>query len=38
MTFNVNYQAQVYGRDLGLSVAASMTRFNPDSNWRKVQP
>ena len=40
MTFVVNHEGVVYEKDLGKqtgSVAAAMTRFDPDKTWRKVQ-
>jgi hypothetical protein len=39
-TFLVNHEGVVFEKDLGAStpsLAASMTRFNPDSTWRKSQ-
>jgi hypothetical protein len=41
MTFIVNHDGVVYQRNLGrrtAAIAASMTRFDPDSNWSKAQP
>ncbi len=41
MTFIVNQDGDVYEQDLGLrteSVAAGIKLFDPDSNWRKVEP
>ena len=40
MTFLVNHDGVVYEKDLGPqtpSIAAGMTRFNPDATWRKAQ-
>jgi hypothetical protein len=40
MTFIVNHDGVVYEKDLGpqtASIAAGMTRYNPDSTWRKAQ-
>ena len=39
-TFLVNHDGVVYEKDLGpqtASIAAGMTRFNPDATWRKAQ-
>jgi hypothetical protein len=39
-TFLVNHEGVVYEKDLGPqtgTVAAAMTRFNPDATWRKAQ-
>ena len=39
-TFLVNHDGVVYEKDLGpqtASIAAAMTRFNPDATWRKAQ-
>lgn len=39
-TFIINQQGIVYGKDLGKTtsdIAASMTEFNPDKNWKPVQ-
>ncbi|MGE5089107.1 MAG: DUF2950 domain-containing protein [Candidatus Levyibacteriota bacterium] len=41
MTFIVNHDGIVYQRNLGsrtAAIAASITRFDPDSNWSKAQP
>ena len=41
MTFIVNYNGQVYQKDLGTHtarLAEQMTSFNPDSTWKKVDP
>jgi Protein of unknown function (DUF2950) len=41
MTFIVNQDGIVYQRDLGADTtkaAESMTSFDPDSNWKKVEP
>jgi hypothetical protein len=38
MTFVVNYEGVVFSKDLGpntTKIAASMTRFDPDSTWKK---
>ena len=38
-TFIVNHDGVVYQKDLGpqtASVAAKMTRFNPDSTWKRI--
>ena len=40
MTFVVNHEGVVYEKDLGkqtASVGAAMTRFDPDTTWRKAQ-
>ena len=40
MTFIVNHDGVVYEKDLGpqtASIAAGMTRYNPDATWRKAQ-
>jgi hypothetical protein len=40
VTLIVNHEGVVFEKDLGpqtASVAAAMTRFNPDSTWRKVK-
>ena len=40
MTFMVNYEGVVYQRDLGddtAALAAKITRFNPDKNWKPAQ-
>ena len=40
MTFIVNHEGVVYEKDLGAqtqSIAAGMTRYNPDATWRKAQ-
>ena len=40
MTFIVNHDGVIYEKDLGpqtASIAAGMTRFNPDATWRKSQ-
>jgi hypothetical protein len=40
MTFIVNHDGVVYEKDLGAktdSIAAAMTRFNPDATWRKAE-
>jgi hypothetical protein len=40
MTFLVNHEGVVYEKDLGprtAALAASMTRFDPDTTWRKSQ-
>src|SRR5262249_21323272 len=39
MTFIVNHQGNVYEKDFGPNtarIAAGMTAFNPDNNWRRV--
>ena len=39
-TFIVNHDGVVYEKDLGAngaSIAAAMTRYNPDATWRKAQ-
>jgi DUF2950 family protein len=39
-TFLVNHEGVVYEKDLGpqtVSIAGGMTRFNPDTTWRKSQ-
>jgi hypothetical protein len=39
-TFIVNHDGVVYEKDLGANgaaVAAAMTRYNPDTSWRKAQ-
>jgi Protein of unknown function (DUF2950) len=41
MTFMVSYDGVVYEKDLGpqtAALASAMTRFDPDSTWRKVAP
>jgi hypothetical protein len=41
MTFMVSHDGVVYEKDLGPNTAAlarAMTRFDPDSSWRKVDP
>jgi hypothetical protein len=41
MTFIVSYDGVVYEKDLGprtAALASAMTRFDPDSTWRKVAP
>jgi Protein of unknown function (DUF2950) len=41
MTFIVNHDGVVYQKDLGSNtpaIAQAMTRFNPDSTWKKVEP
>ncbi|MCC6608974.1 MAG: DUF2950 domain-containing protein [Burkholderiales bacterium] len=41
MTFIVSHDGVVYEKDLGPDTAArasAMTRFDPDSTWRKVEP
>ena len=41
MTFIVNYEGQIYEKNLGPrtnAVARKMTLFDPDSSWRKVSP
>jgi hypothetical protein len=41
MTLIVNHDGFVYQKNLGprsAAIAASMTRFDPDSSWSKVQP
>jgi hypothetical protein len=41
MTFMVSHDGMVYEKDLGPSTAqraSGMTRFDPDSSWRKIQP
>ncbi|MEN8753982.1 MAG: DUF2950 domain-containing protein [Desulfobacterales bacterium] len=41
MTFIVNYEGQIYEKNLGAqtdAVARKMTLFDPDSSWRKVSP
>jgi len=41
MTFIVNHDGVVYQRNLGsrtAAIAASIARFDPDSNWSKAQP
>jgi hypothetical protein len=38
-TLIINHEGVIYGRDLGINTAAvarQMTRFNPDSSWRRV--
>jgi hypothetical protein len=40
MTFLVNHEGVVFEKDLGshtASIAAALTRFNPDTTWRKAQ-
>jgi hypothetical protein len=40
MTFMVNYEGVVYQRDLGddtAKLAAKITRYNPDKNWKPAQ-
>lgn len=40
MTFIVNHDGVVYEKDLGpqtTSIAAGMSRFNPDATWRKAE-
>jgi hypothetical protein len=40
VTFVVNHDGAVFEKDLGpqtASVAAAMTRFNPDTTWRKAE-
>jgi len=40
MTFIVNHDGVVYEKDLGAqtaSIAAGMSRYNPDATWRKAQ-
>lgn len=39
MSFIVSHDGTVYEKDLGPNtgaIARAMTRFNPDSSWRKV--
>jgi hypothetical protein len=39
MTFLVNHDGVLYEKDLGpetAAVAQKMTRFNPDSTWKRV--
>ncbi len=39
-TFIIDHQGLLYGKDLGINTAAlarRMTRFNPDSSWRRVE-
>jgi hypothetical protein len=39
MTFKVDHEGVVFQKDLGpktARVAATMSRFNPDSTWTKV--
>jgi hypothetical protein len=39
MTFIVNQDGTIYQKDLGANtskLAASMTKYNPDSTWRRV--
>jgi hypothetical protein len=41
MTFIVSHDGVVYEKDLGPETAArasAVTRFDPDSSWRKVEP
>jgi hypothetical protein len=41
MSFMVSHDGVLYEKDLGLSTdqrASAMTRFDPDSSWRKVEP
>ena len=41
MTFIVNYEGQIYEKNLGPrtnALARKMTLFDPDSSWRKVSP
>jgi hypothetical protein len=41
MTFIVNHEGVVYEKNLGAktaAVASTMTRFDPDKGWRKVEP
>jgi hypothetical protein len=41
MTFIVNYEGQIYEKNLGShtdAVARKMTLFDPDASWRKVSP
>ena len=41
MTFIVNQDGLVYEKNLGTSTAsaaAKMSRYNPDSTWKKVKP
>ena len=41
MTFIVNHDGVVYEKDLGPNTAAtaqSMTKFNPDKTWKKLEP
>jgi hypothetical protein len=41
MTFKVSHDGVVYEKDLGPGTAAraaAMTRFDPDSTWRKAAP
>jgi hypothetical protein len=40
MTFIVNHDGVVYEKDLGANTAErvqSMTKFNPDKTWKKVE-
>jgi hypothetical protein len=40
MTFTVNYRGQVFEKDLGpdtANIARSMTSFDPDPSWKKVE-
>lgn len=41
MTFMISHDGVLYEKDLGMSTEArakAVTRFDPDSTWRKVQP
>lgn len=41
MSFMISHNGELYEKDLGLSTeqkAKALTRFDPDSTWRKVQP
>lgn len=41
MSFMISHDGVLYEKDLGMQTdarAAAMTRFDPDSTWRKVQP
>jgi hypothetical protein len=41
MTFIVNYEGEVYQKDLGpktSKIAEKMTQFDPDSSWKKAEP
>jgi hypothetical protein len=41
MTFIVNYEDEVYQKDLGpktTEIAEKMTQYDPDSSWKKAEP
>jgi hypothetical protein len=41
MTFIVNYEGEVYQKDLGpktTEIAEKMTQYDPDSSWKKAEP